>query len=55
MIHDFCRPIQAALIGQDAAVDDMVMTDVCPFTLGAHKGSDPFLNTFSGSISGGSA
>lgn len=26
--------IQAALISQDAAVDDMVMTDVCPFTLG---------------------
>ncbi len=26
--------IQAALIGQDAAVDDMVMTDVCPFTMG---------------------
>jgi len=26
--------VQAALIGQDAAVDDMVMTDVCPFTLG---------------------
>ena len=26
--------IQAALISDDAAVDDMVMTDVCPFTLG---------------------
>lgn len=26
--------VQAALIGDDAAVDDMVMTDVCPFTLG---------------------
>lgn len=26
--------IQAALIDQDAAVDDMVMTDVCPFTMG---------------------
>ena len=26
--------IQAALIGMDAAVDDMVMTDVCPFTMG---------------------
>ena len=26
--------IQAALIGQDTAVDDMVMTDVCPFTMG---------------------
>ena len=26
--------IQAALINQDAAVDDMVMTDVCPFTMG---------------------
>ena len=26
--------VQAALIQQDAAVDDMVMTDVCPFTLG---------------------
>lgn len=26
--------IQAALILDDAAVDDMVMTDVCPFTLG---------------------
>ena len=26
--------IQAALIDQDDAVDDMVMTDVCPFTLG---------------------
>lgn len=26
--------VQAALIQDDAAVDDMVMTDVCPFTLG---------------------
>ncbi|MGB7323666.1 MAG: molecular chaperone HscC [Rubripirellula sp.] len=26
--------IQAALIDQDAAVDDMIMTDVCPFTMG---------------------
>lgn len=26
--------VQAALIAQNAAVDDMVMTDVCPFTLG---------------------
>jgi molecular chaperone HscC len=26
--------VQAALIDDDAAVDDMVMTDVCPFTLG---------------------
>ncbi|MEQ9380143.1 MAG: Hsp70 family protein [Pirellulales bacterium] len=26
--------IQAALIANDAAVNDMVMTDVCPFTLG---------------------
>jgi len=26
--------VQAALIGQDAAVEDMVMTDVCPFTMG---------------------
>ena len=26
--------VQAALIEQDAAVGDMVMTDVCPFTLG---------------------
>lgn len=26
--------IQAALIASDRAVDDMVMTDVCPFTLG---------------------
>ncbi len=26
--------IQAALIGDDKAVEDMVMTDVCPFTLG---------------------
>lgn len=26
--------VQAALIEQDAAVDDMVMTDVCPFTMG---------------------
>ncbi|MDM4014320.1 Hsp70 family protein [Roseiconus lacunae] len=26
--------IQAALIQKDAAVDDMMMTDVCPFTLG---------------------
>lgn len=26
--------IQAALIANDQAVDDMVMTDVCPFTLG---------------------
>jgi hypothetical protein len=28
------RAMQAALIEQNAAVDDMVMTDVCPFTLG---------------------
>ncbi len=26
--------VQAALIENDVAVDDMVMTDVCPFTLG---------------------
>lgn len=26
--------VQAALIDQDAAVDDMIMTDVCPFTMG---------------------
>ena len=26
--------VQAALIDNDAAVDDMVMTDICPFTLG---------------------
>ena len=26
--------IQAALIAEDAAMDDVVMTDVCPFTLG---------------------
>ncbi|OYP33157.1 Hsp70 family protein [Rhodopirellula sp. MGV] len=26
--------VQAALIERDAAVDDMIMTDVCPFTLG---------------------
>ena len=26
--------IQAALIDQDGAVDDMIMTDVCPFTMG---------------------
>lgn len=26
--------IQAALIADDAAVDDMVMTDICPFTMG---------------------
>ena len=26
--------VQAALISDDAAVEDMVMTDVCPFTLG---------------------
>ena len=26
--------VQAALLADDAAVDDMVMTDVCPFTLG---------------------
>ena len=26
--------VQAALIADDKAVDDMVMTDVCPFTLG---------------------
>ena len=26
--------VQAALIDQDAAVDDIVMTDVCPFTMG---------------------
>src|SRR5207245_2031336 len=26
--------VQSALITDDSAVDDMVMTDVCPFTLG---------------------
>jgi molecular chaperone HscC len=26
--------VQAALMADDAAVDDMVMTDICPFTLG---------------------
>lgn len=28
--------VQAALIADDRAVDDMVMTDVCPFTLGVN-------------------
>jgi molecular chaperone HscC len=28
--------VQAALIGDDQAVDDLVMTDVCPFTLGVN-------------------
>ena len=32
--------VQAALIQQDAAVDDMVMTDVCPFTLGVEVVKD---------------
>ncbi len=32
--------VQAALIEQDAAVDDMVMTDVCPFTLGVEVAKD---------------
>ena len=32
--------IQAALIEDDAAVDDMVMTDICPFTLGVEIAKD---------------
>ena len=32
--------VQAALIHQNAAVDDMVMTDVCPFTLGVEVVKD---------------
>ena len=32
--------VQAALIANDAAVDDMVMTDVCPFTLGVEIAKD---------------
>ncbi|SMP65547.1 molecular chaperone HscC [Neorhodopirellula lusitana] len=32
--------IQAALIDDDAAVDDMVMTDVCPFTMGVEVAKD---------------
>ncbi|MCC6508205.1 MAG: molecular chaperone HscC [Pirellulaceae bacterium] len=32
--------VQAALIEQDAAVNDVVMTDVCPFTLGVEIAKD---------------
>ena len=32
--------VQSALITDDSAVDDMVMTDVCPFTLGIEIGKD---------------
>ncbi len=32
--------VQAALIADDAAVEDMVMTDVCPFTLGVEVGKE---------------
>ena len=32
--------VQAALIADDDAVDDMVMTDVCPFTLGVEIAKD---------------
>ena len=32
--------VQAALIGDDAAVEEMVMTDVCPFTLGVEIAKD---------------
>ncbi len=32
--------LQAALIADDCAVDDMVMTDVCPFTLGVNTAKD---------------
>lgn len=32
--------VQAALIDQDNAVDDVVMTDVCPFTLGVEIAKD---------------
>ncbi|MGI9474610.1 MAG: Hsp70 family protein, partial [Rubripirellula sp.] len=32
--------VQAALIANDAAVEDMVMTDVCPFTLGVEIAKD---------------
>ena len=40
--------VQAALIDQDAAVDDMVMTDVCPYTLGVEV-----VKSFGGQISDG--
>ena len=32
--------VQAALIHDDAAVDDMVMIDVCPFTLGVETAKE---------------
>lgn len=32
--------VQAALIADDRAVDDMVMTDVCPFTLGVDSAKE---------------
>lgn len=32
--------VQAALLADDAAVEDMVMTDVCPFTLGVEVGKE---------------
>ena len=32
--------VQAALIADDQAVDDMVMTDVCPFTLGVQTAKE---------------
>lgn len=37
-----CRgaAVQAALIADNRAVDDMVMTDVCPFTLGVNTAKD---------------
>lgn len=40
--------VQAALIEQDQAVDDMVMTDVCPYTLGVE-----IVKEFGGQISDG--
>ncbi len=40
--------VQAALIGDDAAVDEMVMTDVCPFTLGVEVAKE-----FGGRVSSG--
>ena len=40
--------IQAALIGDDVAVEEMVMTDVCPFTLGVEVAKD-----FGGRVTGG--
>ncbi len=40
--------VQAALLAEDAAVDDMVMTDVCPHTLGVE-----IVKHFGSQVSGG--